>query len=166
MVKYRSCSLPRNNFRSHGMLRRKPSKSTPILTAQELRRGVQQRASINHETYKQLYRICTTAITRLQPVRPPVTKCSWTVPEHILWRPPYKRDHAVRYVRDKLQHYGFSVTIRDEFTLDIDWSVKKKKKKKTKTLPPLVAPPPPPSQRTRLAEMAARAERMTGRLNT
>lgn len=149
------------------MLRRPTHQRHSILTVQELHKRREQRALVNHETYKKLYRICTTVIEGLQQVRPPVTSCSWSVPEHLMWRPPYKRDHAVRYIRDKLQHYGFKVGLRDEFTLDIDWDVKKKKKKshlvpKKKKKPE----PPPPSQGSRLAEMAARAERMTGRLKT
>jgi hypothetical protein len=136
-----------------------------ILTVEELHKRRERRASINHETYKKLYRICTTVIEGLQNIRPPVTSCSWTVPEHIMWRPPYKRDHAVRYIRDKLQHYGFSICIRNDFTLDIDWDKKKRtsKKKKKKVVRKDNAPPPSLLQ-TRLAEMAARAERMTGKL--
>lgn len=147
---------------------RKPLNS--ILTVQELHKRREQRAIINHETYKKLYRICTTVIEGLQHIRPPVTSCSWVVPEHIMWRPPYKQDHAVRYIRDKLQHYGFSVGVRNQFTLDIDWEKTKKKrnkKKKTTTLGGVTkkkVPPPPQSLQTRLAEMAARAERITGKL--
>jgi hypothetical protein len=138
------------------MLLRKP------LTVNQLHQQRERRAVINHDTYKKLYHICTTVIEGLQHIRPPVTCCSWTVPEHIMWRPPYRREHAVRYVRDKLEHYGFAVCVRDEFTLDISWDVTKKKVKTTKKK----RKKKNVQKVNSLVEMAARAERMTGRLRT
>lgn len=123
-------------------------------------------AAINHETYKRLYAICTHQILRLQDVRPPVDCCAYTVPEHIITRPPYKRHHAVRYIREKLERYGFAVDVRDHWTLDICWARPKKTKRKQ---PPAKQnrPKPPKSQKKKspsLAEMAAAADQKMRRL--
>jgi hypothetical protein len=140
------------------------------LSVADLHERRKKLAVINHETYKKLYAICTNQILRLQDVRPPVDCCSYTVPEHILTRPPYKRHHAVRYVKDKLERYGFAVTVRDHWTLDICWARPKKKKKKKqqpKTVDKRSASKtkkaPKPSS---LAEMAAAAEQRTRRLQS
>lgn len=140
----------------------------PPLSVADLHERRAKLAAINHETYKRLYAICTHQILRLQDVRPPVDCCSYTVPEHILTRPPYKRHHAVRYVKDKLERYGFTVTIRDHWTLDICWARPKKKKKQKLPAPKSAGKPktkraPKP---TSLTEMAAAAEQRMRRLQS
>jgi Family of unknown function (DUF5759) len=138
------------------------------LTVAEIHERRKKLAEINHETYRRLYAMCTHQIMRLQDVRPPVDCCSFTVPEHILTRPPYKRHHAVRYVKEKLERYGFAVTMRDEWTLDVCWKQPKKKVKKKK-------PEPVVTQKKKkkkkeepktLAEMAAAAEQRMQRLQS
>lgn len=146
---------------------------TPLSVA-DLHERRKKLAAINHETYKKLYAICTNQILRLQDVRPPVDTCSYTVPEHILTRPPYKRHHAMRYIKDKLERYGFTVTARDQSTLDISWARPKKKKKKSTKRPvapvvPAARPSKPkktPPKPTSLAEMAAAAEQRMQRLQS
>lgn len=139
------------------------------LSVADLYKRKEKLAAINHETYRKLYAICTNQIVRLQDVRPPVECCSYTVPEHIITRPPYKRHHAVRYVKRKLEYYGFAVTVRDHWTLDICWARPKKKKRRKphivvveKKSKSQKAPKPPAS----LAEMAAAAEQRMRRLQS
>lgn len=137
------------------------------LTVVELHERRKKLAEINHETYRRLYAMCTHQIVRLQDVRPPVDCCSFTVPEHIITRPPYKRHHAGRYVKEKLERYGFSVTMQDEWTLDICWARPKKPRKRP-------APPPQPTKKKKpkkkepktLMEMAAAAEQRMHRLQS
>ncbi len=138
------------------------------LSVAELHERRKKLAAINHETYKKLYAVCANQIRRLQDVRPPVDSCSYTVPEHILTRPPYKRHHAVRYVKDKLERYGFAVGVRDHWTLDISWARPKKKKKKTPAKKPKESAKKPKKEPkpASLAEMAAAAEQRMRRLQS
>jgi hypothetical protein len=76
--------------------------------------------------------MATNVIIGIQNVRPPVTAVTWTIPENVLFRPPYKRERALRYVQDKLTHGGFRVEVRNEYTLDIDWTPVKRKKRRAR----------------------------------
>ena len=146
-----------------------------ILTTKELWDRRLARAKVNHATYKKLYVMCTNVINGIQHIRPPVTACSWTVPENVMFRPPYKRTRARRYVTDKLEWGGFHVDVRDEFTLDIDWTRnptrnptrdpgKTSRDRRAKSETPVVATVPSIPKKKTLAEMAAHAERLTGRM--
>lgn len=111
-----------------------------MLTVGELWDRRKARAKINHETYKLIYGMAVNAVRSTESVRPPVTGTTYTIPSFMAFRPMYNRDHAVRYVADKLRLGGFKVTVRERYHLDIDWtrsapSKKKKKKKKKKEKP-------------------------------
>ena len=117
-----------------------------------------------------VYGMVANKIRELQNVRPPVTACGWVVPPMVPGRPLYDREHARRYVHDKLVRGGFRVQCQPDHGLHVDWA---QALEGAKRKPP---PPPPPaassSKRKRkkknpsesLAEKAARAERLTGRL--
>jgi len=133
-----------------------------MLTVDQLRQKQLERANINHETYKRLYAMCTKRIQDLAAHN--ITSCVWVVPPFYPGRPLYTVTHAMRYVRDKLRHGGFSVTADPlNNALNIDWDAsrqppprKKKKKNKTKK-----------TKKTRvlsLTDKAALAERLTGSL--
>lgn len=139
-----------------------------MLTIDDLRHQRLQRATINHETYKMLYSMVSRKIVEMQHVRPPVYTLTWAIPPMIPGRPLYKLERAARYIGDKLRRGKFECTERGTGTLFIDWEAAYKApgpaaKKKKKDKAPQLKTASSSSSSSRLAGLAARAERLTGR---
>lgn len=144
-----------------------------MLTVESLRQKRLERARINHETYKLLYGMCATKINDLNKLKPPVTSFIWNVPPIYPGRPLYDQQHALRYIRDKLLHGGFSITQRPPSQLDIRWDKVTQapaRKKKQKHSTPSRSTKQKERERKRkpktLADKAAMAERLTSKLTT
>ncbi len=119
-----------------------------MLTVHELRRQREARASVNHETYKQLLgqvqgRIRARADNKQQDL-------VWQVPPLVPGRPLYTVSHAARYVSEKLRRGGFEVAVlapqADVCVLCISWATPRGEKP--------ARPPPPPRTTPAAAEPA------------
>ena len=69
-----------------------------------------ERAKVNHQTYKDLFRVCCERIRRRAGVRNSPAAMHYQVPPFVWGRPPFQHTHAVRYVSEKLSRNGFRVT--------------------------------------------------------
>jgi hypothetical protein len=69
-----------------------------------------ERAKVNHQTYKDLFRLCCERIRRRAGVRNSPAAMHYQVPPFVWGRPPFQHTHAVRYVSEKLSRNGFRVT--------------------------------------------------------
>lgn len=121
-----------------------------MLTVADLQRQRQDRAQVNHETYKQLWRQAQDRIRARADNK--ATDLVWQVPPLVPGRPVYAPSHAARYVSDKLRRGGFQVTVAapqpDVQVLYINW----------KPPPPRQGvKPPPPARRHRSPPPAAAA---------
>lgn len=136
-----------------------------MLTVAELQRQRQARASVNHETYKQLWRQAQDRIRARADNR--ATDLVWQVPPLVPGRPVYVASHAARYVSDKLRRGGFEVTVAapqpDVQVLYINWKPKPAPAKPTpqpKVRRPLDDPP-----RTQLDDATRTLEKLKARLS-
>lgn len=103
-----------------------------MLTVEELQGHRQARATVNHDTYKQLWHqvqgtIRTRAANNFKDLL-------WQIPPLVPGRPVFNAAHAARYVSEKLRLGGFVVSVAspapDVQMLYITW--------------PTRTPPPPP----------------------
>lgn len=141
------------------------------LTVAELQTQREARASVNHETYKQLLGQVQDRIRAR--AQNDFRDFMWQVPPLVPGRPLYTVSHAARYVSEKLRRGGFEVTVaapgQDVHVLYITW---------TRAPPPRAPPPrraPPreprdaPTRRDTLpasmAEATHRLERLKARLH-
>lgn len=102
-----------------------------MLTVEDLQTQRQARATVNHETYKQLWKqvqgtIRTRATNNFKDLM-------WQIPPLVPGRPVFNAAHAARYVSEKLRLGGFVVSVAspapDVQMLYITW-------------PPRPTPPP------------------------
>lgn len=80
-----------------------------MLTVEDLQTQRQARATVNHETYKQLWKqvqgtIRTRATNNFKDLL-------WQIPPLVPGRPVFNAAHAARYVSEKLRLGGFVVTV-------------------------------------------------------
>lgn len=100
-----------------------------------------RKATVNHETYRGLYdTVCQRIKNRAEYA--PVSNLTFNVPAFVVGRPLYDREHAFRYVRDKLVYNGFQVTQCGDYSLLVDWSVdpirrkrRRQRRRSTTTVP-------------------------------
>jgi hypothetical protein len=101
-----------------------------LLTVDTLCKRRLERAKINHETYRLLYKMCIDRIERTNKLHAEnaggrwyASACTWSLPYFFPGRPMYEHAHAARYIVDKLRHGGFEVTYDDSNgKFSIDWS--------------------------------------------
>lgn len=93
-----------------------------LLTVNDVQKIRIDRARVNHETYKQLYKTVHERIRRRASVNS--THLTYAVPPFVPGRPVYTPGHAARYITDKLRRGGFGVmAVQDGgTTLFIDWT--------------------------------------------
>lgn len=122
------------------------------------------RASVNHETYKQLWQNCVNHIRRRHGAR--CGDALWQVPEHVLGRPPYTHAHAVRYVSEKLRAGGFDVKVMEAGIIHVNWArqvtkhvAKKVQESARSDMPPRKKRVPPKDE-----PLSVRLERLAAKL--
>lgn len=127
-----------------------------------------RRAGVNHETYKQLYESVCERIRYHAEFDQDCSSLWYTVPPFVVGRPLYDREHALRYVFDKLTYHGFRVT-RQNHSLFIDWTPQPTRRRRRqrpvpkipkpqKPQPPLQQPQPPQKSHTSSQPERATAE--------
>lgn len=121
------------------------------MTVRDLQRARERKARVNHETYKQLWRLVQDRLRARAENRG--RDLLWQVPPWVPGRPVYKPSHAARYVRDKLRLAGFQVRVaaptEDVQVLHITWDP--------------VAPRPSPHKPSAAATPADAPRRRPGR---
>jgi len=137
------------------------------LTVEELQHERQERATVNHATYKQLLgqvqdRLRIRATNNF-------TDLLWPVPPLVPGRPVYKVSHAARYITDKLRRGGFEVTTaapeKDVHVLYITWSpVPARPPPAKKTAAPAKPSTAAASAPVSVAEATRRLEKLKARL--
>lgn len=105
-----------------------------MLRVEDLHHSRRQRASVNHESYKQLLHKLYARIRHRASLD--FTEVAYTIPPLIPGRPIYSQAHAARYMTEKLEKGGFSVrlTAADDGmatnVLHVSWPAAKAKKRK------------------------------------
>lgn len=118
-----------------------------------------ERAKVNHETYKDLFRLCCERIRRRAGVRLAPPAMHFQVPPFVWGRPPFQHSHAVRYVSEKLSRNGFRVTPSSTPSLLlVEWG----------HTPPAAKPPPtnarPAAPRPTKSRLKKQPKRLSARL--
>lgn len=92
-----------------------------MLSAADLARPRLDQARDNHETYRHILDLCLDAIRACNRVR--IFQTSFAVPSQVAGRPPFKHEHAVEYVKAKLQRGQFVVRMLPptRFVLLVCW---------------------------------------------
>lgn len=133
-----------------------------MLTVAELHRQKEARASVNHETYKQLLRVAQGHIRARAQNRG--TSLAWQVPPLVPGRPVFTVAHAARYVSEKLRRGGFEVTVEaphaDVHFLHIDWKQAPPRRQPRPRREPTEPPPP----RDALQDATRTLEKLKARL--
>jgi hypothetical protein len=128
-----------------------------MLSLQEIASMRNERADVNHDTYKLILGQCMYNIRQNVLYSDSV---DFTLPPWIPGRPLYNIEHAIRYLIDKLSYHGYVVTRKAPQTIHVSWKQARKPKRdgkksdsSTKSLPEapqavqsgVVAAPPPPA---------------------
>ncbi len=137
------------------------------LTVGELHKRREDRAKVNHETYRQLWGQVQERV-RLRAANG-FTDLLWQVPPLVLGRPVYKVSHAARYVCDKLRLGGFEVTTSapsdDVRLIYASWKLPPPPAKTVRgPAPSALRPPEPPPRRAAPVDHAGALERLKARL--
>ena len=80
-----------------------------MLRVEDLHHSRRQRASVNHESYKQLLHKLYARIRHRASLD--FTEVAYTIPPLIPGRPIYSQAHAARYMTEKLEKGGFAVRL-------------------------------------------------------
>jgi hypothetical protein len=80
-----------------------------MLRVEDLHHSRRQRASVNHESYKQLLHKLYARIRHRASLD--FTEVAYTIPPLIPGRPIYSQAHAARYMTEKLEKGGFTVKL-------------------------------------------------------
>lgn len=91
-----------------------------MFSVQHLAKPAIATASLNHETYKHIWRQCVEHIKLRHSAG--CGETLWMIPQHVLGRPPYTYLHAIRYVSDKLRAGGFGVSVLAGGVIHIKWA--------------------------------------------
>ena len=107
-----------------------------MLRVEDLHHSRRQRASVNHESYKQLLHKLYARIRHRASLD--FTEVAYTIPPIIPGRPIYSQAHAARYMTEKLEKGGFAVRLTASDgggmatdVLHVSWPAAKAKKRKT-----------------------------------
>jgi hypothetical protein len=106
-----------------------------MLRVEDLHHSRRQRASVNHESYKQLLHKLYARIRHRASLD--FTEVAYTIPPLIPGRPIYSQAHAARYMTEKLEKGGFTVrlTAADDGmssnAIHVSWPAAKAKKRKS-----------------------------------
>lgn len=106
-----------------------------MLRVEDLHHSRRQRASVNHESYKQLLHKLYARIRHRASLD--FTEVAYTIPPLIPGRPIYSQAHAARYMTEKLEKGGFTVrlTAADNGmasnAIHVSWPAAKAKKRKS-----------------------------------
>lgn len=94
-----------------------------MLRVEDLHHSRRQRASVNHESYKILLHKVYDRIRHRASLN--MSDIDYTVPPIVPGRPIYNQAHAARYITEKLERGGFSVTQRNDnnnsIVLAVSW---------------------------------------------
>lgn len=101
------------------MRKRRPP--TAQLTVAELAGVREQRAGVNHETYRMLWDQVQETVRARNSVG--AREFTWHVPPLVPGRPLYDPSHAARYVRDKLRRGGFGVAPAGPSSMLVSWDL-------------------------------------------
>lgn len=106
-----------------------------MLRVEDLHHSRRQRASVNHESYKQLLHKLYARIRHRASLD--FTEVAYTIPPLIPGRPIYSQAHAARYMTEKLEKGGFAVRLAAAAddgmasnVLHVSWPAAKAAKKK------------------------------------
>ena len=91
-----------------------------MLTVDDLARQRYEKALKNHETYKEMLQEVLDKVSRT--AETDHTSTSFSIPMLTRSHSRYNVQHAVSYIRKKLEQNGYKVEVRQDLIL-IDWSV-------------------------------------------
>ena len=91
-----------------------------MLTVEDLARQRYEKALQNHETYKEMLQEVLDKVSRTADANH--TSTSFRIPMLTRRHSRYNVQHAVSYIRKKLEQNGYKVEVRQDLIL-IDWSV-------------------------------------------
>ena len=95
-------------------------------TVDDVRKIVTEKSQTNRETYRELFGLCERKIKHTISFDKKAKNVTFVLPPFIIGKPVYNRDHAVRYIVEKLARGGFRASAKDENrSIFIDWKKKK-----------------------------------------
>ena len=100
-----------------------------------------KRAEANHQTYKTLFLACCEGI-RQRATLHRKGELRYIVPPFVWGRPVFQREHATRYVVEKLRHNGFDVSETEPSVLLVKWDSPTPKTRTKLKLKPKPKPKP------------------------
>ena len=96
-------------------------------TVDEVQKIISEKSKTNRETYKEILGLCERKIRHTIEFDKRAKDVTFVLPPFIIGKPVYNKDHAVRYIVDKLVRGGFKATPKDEnHSIFIEWKKKKK----------------------------------------
>jgi hypothetical protein len=130
-----------------------------LFTVDQLAEARVQRSRTNHETYKNIYQTCIEHVRGRHAAG--CTMAVFAVPQHVVGRPPFEHEHAIRYVSEKLRKGRFHVGVHDSF-LVIDWGKAAAKATELKARQPSSSghPKNAPKKKNSEEPLSARLERL------
>lgn len=125
-----------------------------------------RRAAVNHATYKALFEKASAKIRQVAGMSRAHTRLHFRVPPFVWGRPPFKHEHAVRYVSEKLRRNGFGVHDLGGGVLEVRWHAARPRARRRSGAEPPRQPhqPSQPSQPSHQPQPQPRPER-AGRLS-
>jgi len=96
-------------------------------TVDDVKKIVTEKSQTNRETYRELLGLCERKIRHTISFDKRAKGVTFVLPPFIIGKPVYNKDHAVRYIVEKLIRGGFQATARNEnHSILIEWKKKKK----------------------------------------
>jgi hypothetical protein len=91
-----------------------------LLTVNEVFGIADKKAERNREMYKELLEMCYKKIKR----KAKDNKCrsvTFVLPPFLIGKPLYNKDHALRYIKEKLRRGGFHAETMGDSAIYIEW---------------------------------------------
>jgi len=94
-------------------------------TVNDVQKIVTEKSQTNRETYKELLGLCERKIRHAISFDKRAKSTTFVLPPFIIGKPVYNKDHAVRYIVEKLARGGFKATAKDDnHSIFIEWKKK------------------------------------------
>jgi len=100
-------------------------------TVGDVKKLVDEKSQANRTIYKELLDMCHKRIKTSVERNKRATEVTFVLPPFIVGKPVFNKDHAVRYIVDKLKLGGFRAEPRSEnHAVHVSWNVGRPKPKK------------------------------------
>lgn len=111
-------------------------------TVGDVKKLVDEKSQANRMIYRELLDMCHRRIkTRVEQDKR-ATEVTFVLPPFIVGKPVFNKDHAIRYIVDKLKLGGFRAEPRSEnHAVYVSWDVIGRRKKKPAAAPAAAAAP-------------------------